>query len=142
VNLEVAERLIDNLEIERIIHNQDIWLSDHTTVFVISEEDKWSCATSGCAAGFVYVEEAPVGFVFDTSSEFVFNSRKDFEAYENDLDHSGIRIDKWAGDVLGINHDQQMFLFYNFEDTEEIVNRIRFLIGNDDVDLYDPDRLY
>jgi hypothetical protein len=142
VNLEVAGRLIGNLEAERIAHNQDIWMQDHTDVFVISVDDRWSCATSACAAGFIFLEEAPSGFVFNSSNEMVYDS---VGSMENDRMSSvpvGRRIDRWAGDVLGISKEDQYFLFYSGGDTEDTINRIRFLMLVADRNDYDSSEDY
>lgn len=150
MNIDVAERLIRNLEASlddemlMIDHNQNIWLSDHTDVFVVSGHDRWSCATSGCAAGFIFLEEAPTGFVFDTTSERVFPSQKVHKDFivQNPGFEVGYRIDSWAADILGINHDQTIFLFFQYGDTEETINRIRFLMENDNVSLYKATEVY
>jgi len=141
MDLGVAQRLIDNLEAQLIVHDQDVWLTDHTTLFQIDPEDKWSCATSGCAAGFIWVEEADLRSVFDTSTEQVFNSLADYHAYYQGAvegwDYLGTRIADWAGDKLGIDNEQRCWLFYQFGDTDETINRVRFLMKNSDINEYE-----
>lgn len=150
MNIDVAERLIENLEASLnddssvISHNQNVWLTDHTDVFVISEDNKWGCATDGCAAGFIYLEEAPIGFVFDAPAERVFPSQAAHKAFKNKDDgfEYGTKIDSWAADILDIDYDQLIFLFYQFGTTEETINRVKFLMKHDDIGLFNSTEVY
>jgi hypothetical protein len=140
VDLDVAQRLLDNLEEQLIVHDQDVWLIDHTTLFEIDPDDRWSCATSGCAAGFIWLEEADERSVFDTSIERVFDTLNDWRLYDSEEGEDwfdlGDRIADWAGTKLGLNSEQSCWLFYQFGDTEETINRVRFLMSNSDINEY------
>lgn len=136
IHMGVAQRLKTNLELELIIHDQFIWLENDVEDLVIIENDKnrWSCATSGCAAGYVWIEEAPVGSVFDTISCRVYDSVKNAM---NETD--GILISNWSAEMLGLNEAQEKFLFVQFGGTEETIRKIQFLMDHPDpaeLDLY------
>jgi hypothetical protein len=154
MNNDVCERLIYNLEHPVIWHDQCVWLSDHRDIFVISEEDRWSCATSGCAAGFVFIQEAPDGSIFDAKMELVFNNLAEYYAFSiwqervlseeerilsEDLSTparespSGERIMRWASQMLGLaNPAQESFIFLAYDNAENIIARLRFLMAHPD----------
>ena len=157
-NIEVFDRLIDNIILEKTSHNQGCWITDHTNVFTINTEDRWSCATSACAAGFVWLAEAPPDSVFDSDRESVYSfedhrkmldllrkantlyDRDDYyngDAVQDEAKALGVPISTWAGEVLGINHSDAMFLFYNFDGTTETLRRLRHLRNGGHYNDYD-----
>lgn len=150
MNNEVALRLISNLERERIAHDQTSWLRDHTDKIVVTDEDRWTCATTGCAAGFIFLSEAPSGSVFDRGSEGIFTSMNACDKYYNFLDDEGffdradvevpVDISEWAGAILGLNYSQREFLFFSYGNTAETIDRIKFLMENPDYDSDGYDR--
>lgn len=147
MNVEVAERLITNLLRKPIKHNQKIWLRAASDTFVVSSTDKWSCATSGCAAGFLFLEDAPVGSVFALSAERIFSSEVDFDLfsksfsnYEDPRDYYrnkklGTSVTNWGAEMLGITSTEAHDLFYDMSDTEGIVAKLRRLIREHQQDL-------
>jgi hypothetical protein len=145
VNKEVGERLVGNLQADLIRHNQDSWLEDHGDLIVISsEKTRWTCATSACAAGFVWLEEAPIGSVFDSDTAYVFDNEEEaMKLLSNDPDiaaeafTNAVEIGAWASEKLGIDAEQEEFLFYQFDDTAETINRVKFLLTGADVDQYE-----
>lgn len=134
MNIDVAERLIDNLELKPIKHDQSVWLTNGSKVFVASKEEMWSCATAGCAAGFLFLSEAPEGSVFDTTIERVFPDRKTWDLYtitDYSLPNPGSvkGIVAWGADTLGITYDEAYDLFYDtVSDAEEVIRRLKELI--------------
>lgn len=150
MNVDVINRLIDNLLYQEMEHKQDVWLVDHTVLFVISDDNRWSCATSGCAAGYVFLSEAPEGSVFDADSSRVFHNLDESNAYRQavrDLDDAeergiyydledveglylGIEISDWARDVMGIADWEAQNIFFDFGGTEHIVSKLRQLISS------------
>lgn len=153
INVEVAERLINNLLADKIIHDQATWMIDHSTVFVISDSDRWSCATQACAAGFIFLQEAGDGMVFDLSLEQVFNSAEERNRYMDLIEDEEwdkaekieISLPDWAAEKLGIDKYEADWIFYDFlADTDQIVNKLRFLISNPytDISLYDDEVSY
>jgi len=158
MNIEVFERLVNNIKSDRISHHQSQWMKDHTNTFVFTEETRWSCATSACAAGFVWLEEAEPGTVFDLDSELVMTPAgyekyqmlhdRIEEAYDNgDYDEAsvaekerssaGVKIADWAAEKLGIDDYDANFLFYNFDSTEETLRRIYHLMDGGHFDDYE-----
>jgi hypothetical protein len=137
MNVEVTNRLIHNLQEDKLRHYQGSWLEGTNNVFVISPEKRWTCATSGCAAGFLFLSEAPEGAVFDVNLEMVFDNNEQYQSYLNeDLDDyeaenlwSDHHITSWAGDVLGIPSWQANELFYNTDaDTREIIEQLQDML--------------
>src|SRR6185437_4485482 len=150
MNLGAFSRLIDNIEAERIEHDQNTWMQDHTDVFKINPDNRWTCATSACAAGFVWLQEAPDDSIFALNHEKVYTP-EEFSRYfeidklvnmaaeaedwdeENRLyeqrDTLGVRIDKWAADVIGIDSSDSAFVFYNFDGTDETLRRLKHLMN-------------
>lgn len=159
MNKDVAQRLIDNLEAELIRHDQNIWLTDHTFIFEIKPEERWSCATAGCAAGFIWLAEAAEGSVFGSDKELVFEPGDyDFDLLEKwdsgllsfqnlegpyfQMLDKGIKISVWAGNKLGISREEAHFLFYQFGNTQETIDRIKFLMsGGNCMDYLSEDKL-
>ena len=145
INRVVAERLIENLTgTKPINHQQGHWLGGSNLggdVFVVSEDDKWGCATSACAAGHIFIDEADPGMAFNASTQRVYANLEDANKKVN-----GVKIDKWAGEKLGItDFDQQQFLFFQFNGTKDTVNRIKYLLRFPDpldLDLYDENVNY
>jgi hypothetical protein len=146
MNNDVAERLISNLEKSMIEHDQDVWLSDHSEIFVISEGTRWTCATTGCAAGFTWLQEAPEGSVFDIMTGCVFDSLESLNTMKSTGDYENFRhwtypsvpdehISKWSAKTLGLANEKQLdFLFYNSSGTEGVIDRIRFLMEHPDTE--------
>ena len=140
MNIDVAERLIANLELKPIKHSQSVWLTNGSKVFVASKEEMWSCATAGCAAGFLFLSEAPEGSVFDTTVERVFPDSKTWYMSTNGVDYSSSKamealwknskgIVKWGTDTLGITYDEAYDLFYDtVSDAEGVIRRLKELI--------------
>lgn len=136
MNRDAILRLIENLKAPRIRHYQGTWLSDHSDVFVISHGDRWSCATSGCAAGFTFLEEAEEGSVFDSTTEQVFSSMKQYSAC-TERSEDGVPMFDWARDKLGFTDKQATWVFMDFTcDTDNIINKLRFLLQAEDISLY------
>lgn len=147
MNQEVAERLINNLNNQIITHNQYCWVRNGGNIFVISEDDRWGCATAACAAGFVYLQEAAPDMVFDSQTELVFTDYETYRVYEdywdtepqflsqkltNDYeefmkDRKPAEIADWAAEVLEIDEAQAEFIFFQFGDTRETINHINFI---------------
>jgi hypothetical protein len=157
MDLGVAERLLNNLKHAPIEHDQLTWLRNGDFIFVISEDSRWDCATRGCAAGFIYLEEAPEGSVFDASKERVYSPEEwsDLKVAISDLDSSedyyeveslkeahgkdyyeveslkeahGKKINLWAGEVLGVSSSVADGLFFNLGGTEEIIEEVEALV--------------
>lgn len=152
MNRDAILRLIENLKAPRIRHYQGTWLSDHSDVLVISHGDRWSCATSGCAAGFTFLEEAEEGSVFDSTTEQVFSSMKQYSAWCasnlreprpgaaascTERSEDGVLMFDWARDKLGFTDKQAMWVFMDFTcDTDNTINKLRFLLQAEDISLY------
>lgn len=150
MNRKVIERLISNLKEPPITHDQLNWLKNGSNVFIIDDSDRWSCATRGCAAGFIFLEEAPEGYVLDTVSERVFSAEEWKQLKEDELaaiDESDIfseltvkelrrtrgkSIVEWGADVLGISEERAHDLFYNFGETDEILEDLEALLKLDE----------
>jgi hypothetical protein len=139
MNVDVAKRLIDNLKTTPITHDQRVWLKNGGNVFVISDTNRWDCATSGCACGFLFLEEAKEGMVFDTNRGRIFDNMADRDKYHSFTDtdwpnyFKALKIGKsptsWGADILGIDYDDADSLFYATEDdTEAIITRLERLI--------------
>lgn len=148
MNRKVIERLISNLKEPPITHDQLNWLNG-SNEFVIDDSDRWSCATRGCAAGFIFLEEAPEGYVLDIVSERVFSPEEWKQLKEDALviDESdvfselaitelkrtrGKSIVNWGAGVLGISEERACDLFYNFGDTDEILEDLEALLKLDE----------
>jgi hypothetical protein len=134
MNIDVAERLIANLELKPIKHDQSVWLTNGFKVFVASKEKMWSCATAGCAAGFLFLSEAPEGYVFDTTIERVFPDSKTWDLgnitdYSPPNPGSSKGIVAWGADTLGINYYEAYDLFYDtVSDAEGVIRLLKELI--------------
>jgi hypothetical protein len=136
MNIDVAERLIANLELKPIKHDQSVWLTNGSKVFVASKEKMWSCATAGCAAGFLFLSEAPEGSVFDTTVERVFPDSKTWDLSTKGVDYSvkalwnnSKGIVKWGAGTLGITYNEAYDLFYDtVSDAEGVIRRLKELI--------------
>lgn len=145
MNREVIERLIDNLENKPIKHSQGSWLRNGKDIFVVSPEDRWSCATTGCAAGFIFLTEAPAGYVLDVISERIFRSEEDYATFQNKFNEYvrtrcsygdipfelGTKISRWAANQMDIDYEQAYDLFYDFGDTNHIIDRLKELLNED-----------
>lgn len=133
---DVAERLIANLDHKPIKHNQGSWLTNGKSVFVISPDDRWSCATSGCAAGFLFLEEAPEGTIFDVSQERIFTDIDEKNAFTTEMSKTypnwselpGTPVVQWGANILGITFTDAYDLFYDFGETNDIVHKIQALM--------------
>lgn len=148
MHMDVANRLVDNLVKGPIGHYQGSWLADHSDIFVVSSTDKWSCATSGCAAGFMFLEEAEPGTVFDSNTECIYKSADAYEEFWMDVqdgefdpdEDSYERMFDWGIKILGINESQGQFLFMDLSaSTEETINKLKFLMRFSDRDVYEYD---
>lgn len=127
MDIHVARRLINNLKDLPIQHNQKSWLKNGGHIFIVSETQRWSCATSGCAAGFLFLSEAPNGSIFDVAKERIFSSKAERDKYDY-LSYTGETIVGWGARILQITPDEAHDLFYDFSDTEGIIRKIEELI--------------
>lgn len=142
MNIEVLIRLKNNIIAEKVKHDQITWLRDGVNVFIVTDQNRWTCATTACAAGFIFLQEAPSGSVFDVKNECVFSDPQSYLKYKDAKDkwdrgegpavypsaYDSEGILTWAADVMGVDWDVAEELFYNFGNTDEILDHIDALI--------------
>lgn len=151
INEEVADRLIENLQADNgVVHDQTIWLRDHKNLFVISEDNRWGCATSGCAAGHVFLQEGTEGMVFSDHDAMVYpdmhiaklanywelgleefdENVSDGQIY--DAVEQGIDIAEWAGKILGIWEDELDSKELDIFEGIQAKSKVSFLFYNEE----------